>query len=144
MIDLKTDLENFRFQKKSSIILKDGNTHPVFDLIKPIDKLEGNVYLWVVEKDNEPHKIIYIGKAGNTLSRRCSQHRGGLKEGRSTGKKNLKELLKVLNDNSKITIYARHSDKIRILEEDDISLCDAEERALIVRYRKDHPLLNKL
>ena len=52
--------------------------------------------------------------------------------------------MQLFNDDSKISVYARHSEKTKILGQDNISLCDAEERALINKYKNSHKLLNKL
>jgi len=144
MSGLKQELEDFNFSKKGFIIVKEDKTHPEFELFNPLEAEIGNVYLWVIEVDSIPSKILYIGKAGSTITKRCSQHLGGLKGSSKTGIRNANKLLQLFNEGTKIAIYARHSQKATILGQIDISLCDAEEKALIAFYKNKYKLFNKL
>ena len=85
MSDLKKELEELKFEKKGDITTKEGKSHPKFELFDFTEKTEGNVYMWIVEKDGSPHQIKYIGKAGKTLGERCLQHVGGFKGGSKRG-----------------------------------------------------------
>lgn len=144
MINLQEELKGFRFQKKGSIIITEGKTYPAFDLLDEIEKSEGNVYLWVKEIDDKPSQIIYIGMTSKTISDRCETQTGGFK-GTSKSKKGLlmsDELKQVLGDGKKITIYVRPSETMKILGQDNVSLYEVEEKALIARYKDIYPLLN--
>jgi len=142
---LKEDLESLGFTKKGIISIKQDKNEPDFKLSDETlsETLEGNVYLWVVEIDELPKQVLYIGKAGKTIAKRCSQHIGGFRGGSKKGIKNSVELLKLLNEGTQIGIYGRHSDKILIFEQ-EVSLCEAEEKALIIRYKGKYKLYNKI
>lgn len=141
MKDLKSELEELKFERKGSIKIVGENKHPVFDLKQ--EKFEGNVYMWIKEEDEIPKDILYIGKAGKTLFKRCGEHIGGFKGGSSKGKKNATELLTILEKGTNIGIWSRHSDISSILGVEGISLCEAEEKALIKRYKDKFSLFNK-
>lgn len=147
MSDLAEELKNFGFEKKGDIILNGTEALPEFKFINPpLDTYEGHVYLWVIEKNGIPFKIVYIGKAGKTLIKRFNQHKNGFKSngGSKKGLSNGVELLNFLRKDTKIAFYARQSQRIEILGQPNVSLCDAEENALISYYKKDHPLFNKI
>ncbi len=142
MIDLQKDLEIFKFTRKGEIIINEKSNHPVFKYDES-EKLEGNVYMWIEEIKEKPSRILYIGKAGKTVLKRCREHIGGFRGGSNKGKKNAKELLKILETGTKIGIYSRHSEIKTVLGQSNISLCEAEEKALINRYKDTFQLFNK-
>jgi hypothetical protein len=89
---------------------------------------------------------LYIGKAGTTIFQRCIEHLRGF-AGASKSKRGLSNgtnILKFLKKGKKIVVYGRHSEQAQILGQEKISLCEAEENALIARYRQDHELFNRL
>ncbi len=145
MYDLGEELKGFVFQKKGYMTLNKDETLPEIKLFDLLETFEGNVSLWVTEIDEKPSQIIYIGKAGKTLLIRCVQHMNGFVRGRSKkGFENGIALLSLLKENIKIAVYARRSQRMEILGMEDISLCEAEENAMLRRYRKSPQLLNKL
>lgn len=144
MINLQEDIINFGFQRKGIINIVGDKKHPTFSIDNPLEKFEGIVYLWVTEINSIPDKVLYVGKAGKTLLKRCGEHTGGFKGGSKKGIKNANELLKLLTAGTKIAIYARESQRATILGQDNISLCEAEEKSLVERYKKLYPLFNKL
>jgi hypothetical protein len=143
-MSLQEELSKFQFTKKGFIRIGDDNLSLTFDLPKDSEQLEGNVYLWVTELNEELTEIIYIGKAGGTLLRRCLQHKGGFNGGSPTGTRNAERLLQILNSGKNISLWVRHSEKTTILFQDNISLCEAEEKALIKKYKSVYKLLNKI
>lgn len=143
-MNLQEEFKIFKIEKKGIITVTENKPHPKFKLFNPLDTVEGHVYLWVIEVDDKPSQILYIGKAGKTIFIRCAQHTEGFKGGSKRGTINSEKLLQLLNKESSIAIYARESDKLKILGQENISLCDAEEKALIAHYKKTFPLFNKL
>lgn len=143
MIDIQKDLDDFGFTRKGDITIKGELKHPVFNIDNQNDETKGIVYMWIELDDNKPIKVLYIGKAGTTLLKRCNEHLGGFKGGHKTGKRNAFKLLSILNTDTKIGIYSRHSETKTIFGQEGISLCDAEEKALINRYKGGFPLFNK-
>jgi hypothetical protein len=145
MTDLKKDLKVLKFFRKGTIELEKGNKYPVFKgIIK--EREEGNVYMWIVENRGNPSQILYIGKAGTTIFQRCKEHLRGF-SGASKSKRGLingTDISKLLKKGKKIVVYGRHSAQRKILGQEKISLCAAEENALIARYRQNHVLLNRL
>jgi hypothetical protein len=99
----------------------------------------GGVYAWVAE-GSPSEEILYIGKAGSTLARRCSQHRNGF-NGKSRSKAGLRNGAKikgVLEEGGTVGIWARQSDRIELFGQ-SVSMCSIEEEALIAKFR---PSLN--
>lgn len=141
MINLEKELKDMKFERKGSIKIVCENKHPVFDVKR--EKLEGNVYMWVKEDGEKLDEVLYIGKAGKTLFKRCVEHIGGFRGGSKKGKKNATELITILKEGANIGIWSRHSDTTSILGVNDISLCEAEEKALIKRYKDRFSLFNK-
>lgn len=144
MISIREDITTFGFQRKGTINIVADKEHPAFIIDDPLEKFEGIVYLWVTEINSIPDKVLYVGKAGKTLLKRCGEHTGGFKGGSKKGLKNANELLKLLTTGTKIAIYARESERATILGQENISLCEAEEKSLVERYKNIYPLFNKL
>ncbi|MGI8635383.1 MAG: hypothetical protein ACR2KZ_08265 [Segetibacter sp.] len=140
---LQEELTQFGFQKKGIIKTDEEQTLPKLELLEPDDDLEGSVYLWVTEIDNTPSQIIYVGKAGGKMSKRIKEWNRGFTS-HVTAIPISFELLKYLEAGTKISIYVRHSDMIKILGQEHISLCETEEKVLIRLYKGVQPLLNKL
>jgi hypothetical protein len=144
IMNIQKDIDDFSFTKKGDITITGELKRPVFNIYNPSEKLEGIVYMWVEEIDDTPTRILYIGKAGKTLFKRCGEHLGGFKGGSKTGIRNATELLKILSAGTKVGIYSRHSETKTILGQENISLCSAEEKALINRYKGIFQLFNKI
>ena len=142
MINLKEELTIFNFEKKGSIDFNADRTLPEFKLNNIDEAITKLIYMWVIENENVPEKIIYIGKTRKTLKNRCDQWKGGFKGASKLGIKTKEKLFKKLNERENIAIYARQSDKIELFEQ-TISLCETEEIAFIERYKKHFALLNK-
>jgi hypothetical protein len=144
MLNLSDDLNRFRFIKKGNIVIKKNQTHPIFELFSRTEEAEGNVYMWIVETKGKPSQVLYIGKAGTTISLRVLQHTSGFKgTSRSKiGESNAAKLVSLLKKKAKISLYVRHSQRMKILDQKNISLCDVEEKALIERYKDYFPLFN--
>lgn len=144
-INLKFELENFKFEKKCCIVKVYGIEHPIFTGFER-DNHEGHIYLWIVENDKkDPEKVVYVGKAGKTLRKRNSEHIGGFKGGSISGARNAEKILEILNSGKTIAVYSRYSEKTNILGVEGISLCEAEEKAMIEHYTNiGYVLFNKL
>jgi len=86
------------------------------------------VYLWVaLPVDTEQAEILYVGKAGKGVARRCSQHQSGFVNSR-TGKKNAAALKQVLA-RAKVIVMSRESGAMEIFGQ-KVSLYAVEEDAL--------------
>jgi hypothetical protein len=97
----------------------------------------GWVYLWV--KVNGDHfDICYVGKAGRTLRCRCAQHVGGFNGGSVTGRKHARRIRDFLNidKGNKMHVFARESDRKNIFNVENISMCDVEEIAMIMKLER--------
>jgi hypothetical protein len=121
---------------------------------KNLCELNGGVYLWVIKLDNKPCEVIYVGKVDNsTLVGRNKMHERGFKDKGKGGSKSGGKLKDgiierlVVNKEIKgqqIVIYTRHSEKRTVFGEKEISLCHAEEFALIQKFNNnDNFLLNE-
>ncbi len=144
MVNIQEDIITFGFHRKGTIAIVANKKHPTFVIDDPLEKHEGIVYLWVTEINSIADKVLYVGKAGKTLLKRCGEHLGGFKGGSKKGIKNANELLDLLTAGTQIAIYARESEKATILGQENISLCDAEEKSPINRYMNKYPLFNRL
>lgn len=144
---LKDELINMGFVRAGSIILTDN--YPQFDWEALTDTKCGFVYMWIVEKNKIPVEVLYIGKAGFTLTKRGKEHYNGFKRSKSTGetlatklRERLTTSVKEGEEQTTIGIYARHSQCISIFEQPEISMCEIEETALIKKYEKRFTLYN--
>lgn len=126
-------LEPWGFQNLGSIIEYDDDMHGRIlgfshDNRLPIDK--GWVYAWVqTTPAGIPLSVLYVGKAGKKLGKRCSEHKSGFRNS-PRGMEHAKNILNLLHGNYRIRLYARISERQTILGVPDISMCEAEERAL--------------
>lgn len=99
----------------------------------------GWVYLWL-ELDSDGSRVVYVGKAGGTLARRCMQHASGFAGGSPTGIKHAANISNGIKAGKRYEIWARKAGVISLFGEADISMCEVEERALIQKFR---PIWNK-
>lgn len=100
----------------------------------------GGVYAWVAHSKDSA-ELLYIGKAGSTLRRRCRQHENGF-NGKSKSKAGLRNgayLAGRLSSGDTVTIWGRESERIELFGV-RVSLHSTEEEALI---RKFNPPLNR-
>lgn len=74
------------------------------------------VYLWVEEKPDCAPVVLYIGKAGSTLVRRCRQHAAGFR-GVNRGKAHADDLIKKIKGGSTIGIYGLWPAPMRFMGE---------------------------
>lgn len=98
------------------------------------------VYLWLMHEEGaaEGH-VLYVGKAGYGIARRCAQHQSGLAH-RSTGRRNAEALTRILSkDELRVTVMTRSSEVHDVFGV-TVSLYAAEEAALYARYS---PSLNR-
>lgn len=143
MKNLIRQLKDFGFKKTGQIKLNSNKTFPEFILNDKKDKSTGIVYMWVINDKS----IKYIGKAGKTLKARNNQHESGFRKSKgksetAKGITNGQALLEILKRRgNKISIYSKKSVK-KIFHGQKVSLCDAEEQALIKHFKPDHQLLN--
>ena len=143
------DLRQFAFEYAGEV-KRDPAERLSFDLsahrsVPGASSSKGWVYLWVAEDTSKRFDVCYVGKAGGTLIERCNDHEKGFKTS-AKGEKHKKKILEYLSgeDNRRMTVYARKSPREEILGEADISMCDAEECAMISKlYRLKVVLWNK-
>jgi hypothetical protein len=132
------------FQRAGSIRLDSAASLPVFELLAEYRASgaygahQGWVYLWCHESPGQPLKVVYVGKAGKALEQRCRQHVGGFRGGSKKGVENARSIRQALSADaaSAMHLYARMSPTAEILGEGGVSLCEAEERAMILKLRR--------
>ena len=94
----------------------------------------GWVYLWAkVDIESGKFDIVYVGKAGSTLGSRFKQHTNGFVNS-PTGRKHaerIKTYFAAGDVHHQLHVYARKSPDVELLGEAGISMCEAEERAMI-------------
>jgi hypothetical protein len=80
----------------------------------------------------------HVGKAGKTLRVRCNQHEGGFKGGSAKGVRNAEYLMEFLTNGAdrQVLVFVRKSPEATILDEPLVSLCKAEERAMLLEMRR--------
>lgn len=98
----------------------------------------GWVYLWTGVHADGVHEVFYVGKAGKALTDRCSQHLGGFGGGSKKGVRLAQHLREFFGGAAGrcVHVYARKSPTAVMLDEPDITLCEAEERAMIAKMRR--------
>ena len=101
---------------------------------------KGYIYLWS-EEDGDSVTVVYVGKAGKTMKDRCIQHLGGFKGGSKKGEYLSDKIVAGCKKGKCYRICARLSDKKTIVDEEEISMCDVEEKAFI---KKLDPSWNKM
>jgi hypothetical protein len=143
-MNLSKLLKELSFEYKGEILHTKGSIHPSFNLADKLESQDGLVYLWIRMDGKKPLEVIYVGKAGKTLKNRCKQHEGGFKFNKTKGVKNSNAIQNILSDGFTINIFSRISETIKVFDE-EVSLCVAEEKALITKFDKEgYRLLNKI
>ena len=145
-------LIGLEFHKAGALILRSSDSKPTFNfesefLNGKAATSVGWVYLWVAFKGKDLTNIFYVGKAGKTLKARCHQHVGGFRGGSNKGIKNAEKIYAFLSEDetNRLELHARKSSAMTIFDEMNISLCEAEEAALIQKLRNmGQPLWNKI
>ena len=85
------ELLDFDFRATHRIEL-DTNGDPCFAPIVRQGTAKPSVYLWLQQREKtEEIDVLYVGKAGKGVMRRCEQHQAGFMYG-VTGRKNAKAL----------------------------------------------------
>jgi hypothetical protein len=144
MNDLQKEMAILKFEKTGSLILNSQTKKPRFNLSPPSTAAHGHVYMWVAEIDNKPARILYIGKAGETVLKRCRNHENGFRGGHPTGIKHCQKLLPILRGRKyTIGLYSRVSKRAKIFDQKNVPLCEAEEYALILKYQSRFRLFNQ-
>lgn len=137
-------LQRLGFKAAGSIELPVGSDVPLFNLDQQFTgkgesrKAIGWVYLWAKYASGSLTDVCYVGKAGKTLKARCDQHVGGFKGSTKKGEINgqhVRQFLSLSRENS-LVVFVRKSPEQRVLEEDGVSLCEVEERAMIMKMRR--------
>lgn len=92
--------------------------HPINWLIADARVKEDRpcVYLWVEEAPDQTMTVLYIGKAGTTLSRRCREHSQGFR-GAGRGRAHAEALIPKIKAGSQIGIYAHWPKPVRFAGE---------------------------
>ena len=88
-----------------------------------------------MEEDEFNISVVYVGKAGKTMKNRCDQHLGGFRGGSSTGQAHSGRILAGLSIGKRYSVYIRESGSETILGEQNISMCNVEEIALIKKLK---------
>ena len=132
------------FRNVGRISLEESTTHPRFVLDREFNgrgahyHARGWVYLWIAIDGQGSFNVRYVGKAGKSLKDRCTQHEGGFKGGSKKGVRHaerLKEYLSEGNDRQ-VLVLVRKSPDVTVLDEPDVSLCEVEERAMLMKMRR--------
>lgn len=132
------------FKKVGQITLEESTSQPCFVLDGEFNgrgaqrNAHGWVYLWIAIDRQSSFNVRYVGKAGKSLKARCTQHEGGFKGGSAKGVKNAESLREFLTkgDDRQVLVFARKSPEATILDEPLVSLCEAEERAMLMKMRR--------
>jgi len=100
----------------------------------------GGVYAWIAQSASGA-ELLYIGKAGTTLSRRCAQHCGGFsgKSRSKAGLRNGQAIRERIARGETIEIWAREAARVELFGQ-TVSLHSTEEEALILKF---NPPLNR-
>jgi hypothetical protein len=132
------------FRQVGQITLKESTTHPRFELDDELngrggqDHAHGWVYLWIAIDRQSSFNVRYVGKAGKSLKARCTQHEGGFKGGSTKGVRHAERLKQYLSEGEdrQVLVFARKSPDVMVLDEPLVSLCEAEERAMLMKLRR--------
>ena len=88
------------------------------------------VYIWLSHAtEANVGEVLYVGKAGKGVSRRCGQHQGGFASGKGAGAKNATALSEVLRLGTCVTVMARTSNTTELFGK-TVSMYATEEDAL--------------
>jgi hypothetical protein len=127
-VEFEKFLGKFEFRKYADIV--SNGKHALFENKQAEGIGCGYVYLWV-EKDRNKFKIVYVGKAGKTMRKRCNEQVGGFRGGSKVGKTHSNNLLKGIKAGKHYLVYARKSKTGNVVEESNIPFCRVEELAFI-------------
>jgi hypothetical protein len=114
---------------------------PTFKRVKKSKSFKNpSVYVWAsLRLDDNEYEVLYVGKAGKGIDRRCSQHQGGFTNS-GTGRKNAEVLKAILNvEGAAIHVFSRESKTTEIFGQ-EVSLYSVEEDALCAAL---NPRLNR-
>jgi len=137
-VEFEKFLDKFEFRKYADIV--SNGEHALFENKQAEGIGCGYVYLWV-EKNRGKFKVVYVGKAGKTMKRRCSQHLGGFRGGSKIGEAHSSNILKGIKAGKRYFVYDRKSKTRKFMGESDIPFCCVEEIAFI---KKLNPPWNSL
>ena len=131
-VEFEKFLGEFEFRKYADI--ESNGKHALFKKIHAETICEGYVYLWI-EKYRGKFKVVYVGKAGKTMKRRCSQHLCGFRGGSKIGKTHSSNILKGIKAGKRYMVYDRKSKIKKFMGESDIPFCCVEEIAFIKKLK---------
>jgi hypothetical protein len=134
------DLNTLGFSASNKIVL-DADGAPRFVALTGASMASAPaVYLWLKHAAGEDvGEVLYVGKAGKGVARRCAQHQGGFTNS-GTGRKNAAALSGILADNAiSVTVMARTSETVTLFGK-TVSMYATEEDALCGRFG---PRLNR-
>ena len=127
-------IRDLNFIKYANILQKSG--HAFFDNF-PTTEPEGMgfVYLWV-EIDGQSKTIVYVGKAGKTMRKRCFEHDKGFSgiSKSAAALRNSEKICQGIASGKNYNVYYRKSETMTIFDE-KISIHCLEEEALINKLK---------
>jgi len=135
------DLRQLGFNRSHQITLGEDGV-PRFSVLKDASKATAPaVYIWLSHvTEAEVGEVLYVGKAGKGVTRRCGQHQGGFVAGKGAGGKNAAALTEILADlGISVTVMARTSNTVALFGK-TVSLYATEEDALCALFG---PRLNR-
>jgi len=134
------DLLELGFDRMHSIALAEDGLPRFITLPHAANPKSPAVYLWLEHRVGaEEGEVLYVGKAGKGVARRCVQHRGGFSNS-GTGRKNAAALAEILADETlSVTVMGRQAGTTTLFGM-TVSLYATEEDALCARFA---PRLNR-
>ena len=139
-----SDLSKLGFNRTHTIEI-DAAGVPEFHS-KSKGPIKASVYMWLSELGAETYNVLYVGKAGAGIDRRCSQHRGGFTNS-GTGKGNSRLIKSHIDGGRKIVVFSRVSEQFNQFGA-TVSAYSSEEEALCEAFkpqwnRARFPLVNQ-
>jgi len=134
MTVLLDDLRQMGFSASHKITLAEDGMPRFSPLLGASSDAAPAVYLWLAHAaEAETGEVLYVGKAGKGVARRCAQHQGGFTNS-TTGRMNAAALAQILSESTlSVTVMARPADTITLFDE-TVSLYATEEDALCARF----------
>ncbi len=120
-------IEKYNFFRYADIV--SNEEHAVFTNMDNEFTGIGCVYIWV-EKMASVINVVYVGKAGKTIKKRCGEHSQGFKK-RKVGVAHSDRIINNIKKGKSYAVYVRESKRTTVFGEDNISLCSVEETAFI-------------
>lgn len=139
-MNLLSILSQYQFQEAGSIVSNPETDIPQFVLTpqwtdhNASGATRGSVYLWVAVSATVLN-ILYVGKAGGTLRKRCAEHTSGFRGGSVTGVRNRNSLNEILHQGTIIRVYARPSPVI-LINDESVNSVSIDEESFIMKFRK--------